>query len=166
MAHKTYSDLKARTTITNSGCWLWLGSKDRIGYGAVWHDSKMYKVHRLMYQLSVGQIWHGLEIDHVCFQPSCINPQHLRTVTRKENCSHRKSRFRVTCKHGHPWTEASKLINRKGHWICRICRDARVKAYNTLHPEKRMEAWQKYDACQIVRADSANQELAYNRELQ
>lgn len=71
-------------------CWGWRGrSRTRDGYWMLidyrtGKASSVY-VHRLMYDLHVGPIPPGYEIDHLCFNPGCLNPAHLEAVTHAEN---------------------------------------------------------------------------------
>jgi hypothetical protein len=37
------------------------------------------------YELVKGPIPEGLYIDHMCHTPACVNPDHLRAVTNKQN---------------------------------------------------------------------------------
>ncbi len=69
----------------NSGCWLWVGSVDKGGYARVGIKKKRFFVHRIVFSLLRGDIPAGLVIDHLCRVPSCINPQHMETVTIAEN---------------------------------------------------------------------------------
>ena len=78
----------------SSGCWLWLGPKNTKGYGHFLLDGKMVMAHRYSYESLVGVIPTGLQIDHLCFNKSCVNPKHLEPVTNRENCSRAKARFR------------------------------------------------------------------------
>jgi len=65
-------------------CWLWLESKsDR--YGRFKLREKNLLAHRVSYELSVGQIPKGLQIDHLCRNTKCVNPEHLEPVTCREN---------------------------------------------------------------------------------
>lgn len=41
--------------------------------------------YRLTYEWFIGPIPDGLQIDHLCGQPSCVNPEHLEPVTLREN---------------------------------------------------------------------------------
>lgn len=69
----------------NSGCWLWMGSVMLSGYSQIKHHYKNYYCHRIMYENSKGKIPKGLEIDHTCSTPCCVNPDHLEAVTHSEN---------------------------------------------------------------------------------
>lgn len=72
-----------------SGCWLWKGATFE-GYGIfkgrLPGDSRKVarRVHRWAYQMFVG-FNSELSIDHLCRQPSCVNPLHLEAVTYSEN---------------------------------------------------------------------------------
>lgn len=78
-----------RLIIDPSGCLLWTGSKDKRGYGHIMIGKKVYFVHRLMYEMFVGPIPEGMELDHVralgCMSTSCASPAHLEPVTGQEN---------------------------------------------------------------------------------
>ncbi len=69
------------------GCWLWTAST-REGYGYFGlgrRDEGMVDAHRFAYELLVGPIPAGLEIDHLCRVRRCVNPPHLEAVTSAEN---------------------------------------------------------------------------------
>src|SRR4051812_48054279 len=66
-------------------CWIWPNHTDEYGYGRVRWGGRFAKPHRVAYELFVGPIPEGLEIDHVCRNPSCVNPRHLEPVTHVEN---------------------------------------------------------------------------------
>lgn len=69
-----------------SGCWIWTGAQDRKGYGR-FSVSDMEKVwtHRWIYQQMRGPIPDGFVIDHLCRNPSCVNPDHLEPVPQRIN---------------------------------------------------------------------------------
>jgi hypothetical protein len=67
------------------GCWAWTGLIDQTGYGRYLDRS----AHRMVYEILVGPIPDGLHLDHICYNRSCVNPEHLRPVTNKQNIEHR-----------------------------------------------------------------------------
>ena len=71
----------------NSGCWLWIASCTRAGYGHMWNGLRFVYAHRLSYLIYVGGYskWHGHLVGHRCDVPHCINPDHLFAGTRLEN---------------------------------------------------------------------------------
>jgi hypothetical protein len=72
----------------NSGCWLWMGSVGRDGYGVVrtgGRSGKCQGAHRVAYELFKGPILDGMVLDHLCRVRCCINPDHLQAVTLREN---------------------------------------------------------------------------------
>lgn len=67
-------------------CWLWLGYKDKQGYGKILEvDKKCIGCHRVSYQKFKGPIPEGLDILHTCDNPSCVNPDHLKLGSHLEN---------------------------------------------------------------------------------
>lgn len=69
----------------NSGCWLWTGADTPKGYGSFYLNSKLRRVHRVAYEILVGPIPGGLQLDHLCRVRCCCNPAHLEPVTNREN---------------------------------------------------------------------------------
>lgn len=66
-------------------CWLWTGATRHGRYGQFFIGGRNRYAHRLAYQLCVGPIPEGLLIDHKCRVRHCVNPDHLRAVTYKQN---------------------------------------------------------------------------------
>ena len=81
------------TLIDRSGgldaCWPWMGHVNRDGYGAssfvLPSGQRERTAHRIVYGLLVGPIPDGLQLDHLCVNPPCVNPRHLEPVTLVEN---------------------------------------------------------------------------------
>jgi len=94
----------------NSGCWLWTGIKNNMGYGyaSVGHSGKVL-AHRVMYASRYGEIPRGGIVRHTCDLPACVNPDHLRLGTMKENTQDmlRRGRHRVVAVRGeaHRWAK-------------------------------------------------------------
>ena len=68
-----------------SGCWLWQRYIDPNGYGRIYFDRRIEWAHRAFYLWCVGPIPEGLQLDHLCSNPPCVNPDHLEPVTQTEN---------------------------------------------------------------------------------
>ena len=66
---------KVRMTHT---CWLWMASTDKDGYGWFRDGKVNIRAHRWAYQRAVGDVPSGLVLDHLCANPRCVNPEHLR----------------------------------------------------------------------------------------
>lgn len=106
------------------GCWLWVGSQSPWGYGvfnrAGGRGAKGTRhVHRIAYEWCVGPIPDGLEIDHLCRVPLCVNPDHLDPVTHAEN-NDRKPK-KTHCPHGHEFTPENTKLDKAGYRHCREC---------------------------------------------
>jgi hypothetical protein len=112
-------------------CWEWLGTRNDRGYGRFAIPSptggmRQVRAYRFAYELLVGAIPEGLEIDHLCRNRGCVNPAHLEPVTHRENMF----RARQThCKHGHEFTEANSYLPPSGGRECRLCQAAHNRRY-------------------------------------
>jgi len=112
-------------------CWLWVGGSTPAGYGVIWYKTRQVYAHRLSYEWAYGPIPKGLQVDHLCFTPSCINPEHLETVTDSEN-KRRALNFRgqrTYCYNGHLTAESGVYIAPSGARECRVCARKRWKKY-------------------------------------
>lgn len=79
--------LSARTE-WREGCLEWTGAIGPDGYGVISVRGKVRRAHRFSYESSVAPIPEGMQIDHICRNRACINPEHLRPVTHKQNHEH------------------------------------------------------------------------------
>lgn len=68
-----------------NGCWQWVKAVQSNGYGRVSLGGRMKYPHRVMWELLVGPIPEGLDLDHLCRNRACVNPTHLEPVTRSTN---------------------------------------------------------------------------------
>jgi hypothetical protein len=75
-------------------CWEWTAYRNKGGYGIFFWNSRDSVAHRFAYELLVGPIPEGLQIDHACHTRHCVNPQHLSAVTPKVNMERRKGAHR------------------------------------------------------------------------
>ncbi len=124
-------NLLRRLRLTCGGCVEFTGSTSH-GYGTVRAGGKVKKAHRAMYELMVGPIPEGLEIDHLCRNRVCVNPGHLEPVSRLENIRRgTQGEFwaaKTHCKQGHPFDAENTYVN-SGKRACRTCRRAWTNAW-------------------------------------
>lgn len=83
-----------------SGCWVWIGARNQGGYGQVRYKSHTHLAHRVIYESFNGLIPDGLQLDHLCKTPSCVNPKHLEAVTGQIN-TRRGVGSKTHCAQGH-----------------------------------------------------------------
>lgn len=86
--HWDYGPLAARfwsKVDKSEECWLWLGAKNKQGYGSLKISGKMCRANRITFELTKGSIPPGLIVRHSCDNPPCVNPSHLILSTLKQN---------------------------------------------------------------------------------
>ena len=76
----------AKVEVRKSGCcWQWTGSHNKGGYGNLKVAGQAQIAHRLSYEHFIGPIPEGKQLDHLCRNPACVNPEHLEVVSNAEN---------------------------------------------------------------------------------
>ena len=66
-------------------CWNWTAATNQYGYGVFRGDGRNWLAHRFSFENKRGQVPPGLQVDHRCHNIKCVNPDHLRAVTNKQN---------------------------------------------------------------------------------
>jgi hypothetical protein len=115
-----------------TGCWVWGGIINAGGYGRVNVAGLDYRrqlqAHRVAYELFKGEIPDTYQVDHLCRNRRCVNPNHLEAVTQHENILRSEAPAAINarkthCKRGHDLADA--YITSAGGRQCRVCkRDA------------------------------------------
>ena len=114
-------------------CWKWVAASDQHGYGRYGRPTKL--AHRVAYESLVGSTLGAPHLDHLCREPSCVNPEHLERVTARENILRGIGPTAVNarkthCLRGHLFDENNTRIERKaGRTPSRACREcSRLKS--------------------------------------
>lgn len=118
--------------VQDNGCWEWQGYINPGGYGNFGSgNGKVILTHRWTYQRFSGPLIEGMEIDHLCRNTRCCNPEHLEQVTRQVNAgrttgfkdTHYAMGNRTHCKWGHEMTPENsyKRPDRVNSYACRKC---------------------------------------------
>jgi hypothetical protein len=117
-----------------NNCWVWLGGTTNKAnpYGKFSSVYGQTSAHRMAYELTKGAISKGLEIDHLCKNTLCVNPDHLEAVTKQVNMLRRRNIF---CLRGHSMAGNNLYISPKGVRGCRNCRKIAVNKYMENHLE-------------------------------
>jgi hypothetical protein len=135
----------------SDGCWLWTAALDGGGYGVFKVRGILTRAHRHAYEVTVGPIPEGLELDHRCHSDDlscisweecrhrrCVNPSHLEPVTHQVNNNRGRgpsaiSSRKTHCVRGHPLAGGNVKITRQGFRTCLAC--VRIRSRRRYRPE-------------------------------
>lgn len=103
-------------------CWVYTGLKTYNGYGQI-NVGGFRRAHRYAWSELRGPIPEGLDLDHLCKNRACCNPDHLEVVTTAVNNA-RANGFpggvQTHCLRGHEFTPENTRIF-QGERRCRAC---------------------------------------------
>ncbi len=122
-----------------NGCWIWNGSFNNQEYSCfhIKRNGTWVKIlaHRYSYELIRGPVPPGMELDHLCRDTRCINPDHLEAVTHQKNTergeagTYKRTTSKTYCIHGHQYSEENTYINKHGFRSCKACRKLAYARY-------------------------------------
>jgi hypothetical protein len=143
--------IKNSITVDENGCWVWNKHITANGYSQistgsrVTHSLQNRSGHRVSYEVFVGPLIEGMQIDHLCRNRACVNPDHLEQVTPRENIHrsdavYKRLMAKTHCPKGHLYDEKNTYRSKSpsGGFTrsCITCRINRVKnKYRLLHPD-------------------------------
>jgi len=132
-------------------CWEWTAAKTQ-GYGVISKGGRgngNLRAHRVAYQLVIGTILVGYELDHLCRNPSCVNPSHLELVSHRENELRGKAPCaanarKTHCPNGHPYDDSNTYLyqsRKKNHPArqCKVCRHVHTTKWNVGVRERKYQ---------------------------
>lgn len=140
----------AKFSVVDSGCWEWKRpAAGGYGYfrtgGLLPGKPPQSSAHRFAYEWINGVVAADIEIDHLCRNPRCVNPDHLEAVTSSENQLRAQpyKKPQTHCVHGHEYTPENTFMMSNGRERrCRTCarkqrqeRTERVRAARLEKPE-------------------------------
>lgn len=107
-----------------TGCLEWQSYKNPRGYGKFRIGGRLGKsvlAYRFSYESSIGPVPDGKELDHLCRNPSCVNPFHLEPVSHHENMLRGGNAIKDKCPYGHSYSGTNAYVRPNG--LSRVCRE-------------------------------------------
>lgn len=117
-------------------CWIWIGARIN-GHGTIWFGHRNYPAYRLSYEMFNGMVSYAECFDHICRAPECVNPDHIRPATNRQNSQNSLSASGVNyqkarCIRGHWFDEKNTRYRPTGGRSCRECANAASAAKRLL----------------------------------
>jgi len=132
--------------LKSDSCWEWQASLTDKGYGQFFDKGVRILAHRYSYKLRFGKIPEGLFLCHTCDNPKCVNPDHLKPGTQKDNIQDMIAKGRRFCRNknkthcirGHEFSGHNLIIKAKQR-LCRICNNESNRLAAQRHRAKLKE---------------------------
>lgn len=110
----------------NTGCWNWTAGLNGKGYAYIFARRYSRQAYKWYYEIVYGKVPDGMELDHLCRNKKCVNPEHLEVVTKSENnrrgnSPSAKNARKTHCPRGHELADGNLFIHKSGRRSCLIC---------------------------------------------
>jgi len=100
----------------SADCWTWTGSTSSHGYGDIQFRGNRQRAHRISLSIATGERGPEFFADHICHNRACVNPEHLRWVTQKQNQENRLA----TSKTNTSGFRGAAWYPRSGRWQSKV----------------------------------------------
>lgn len=124
--------VKRKCLVIPTGCWVYQGGLNQLGYAEASFNGKKWMVHRFMYWHLKGPFDKSLDCCHTCDNPSCVNPDHIWLGTPTDNsrdCVQKRrhhNTVKTHCPRGHAYSEHGMAHQSNPRWRkCRTCEGQR-----------------------------------------
>lgn len=125
-----------------TGCWPWLGARDRRGYGVIWLNGRMHKAHRVARALVGRPIADGIEARHSCDSPPCVNPTHIQDGDHQANMTDMAARGRAAAGDRNGTRRHPDALERGSRRSNARLSEAEVAAARALYARGGISQWQ------------------------
>ena len=115
-------DVKVERT---QSCWIWHGATNQKGYGRFYYEGRTIPAHHFALWQAGRTVPPSLTVDHLCRNPSCVNPEHMEVVSNRENILRgvgptATNARKTECVNGHDIANA-KAYFKSGRGFTRVC---------------------------------------------
>ena len=149
----------------DSGCWEWTHYLEKSGYAKLWVDRRAVMAHRFSYEYHVGPIPDGLQIDHLCRNRACVNPEHLEPVTPSENvrrgtnaeAAAARGARTTHCPKGHLYDDENTYVTSAGR-ACWACKRASRREHYERNREQYIQRAAEWRQANLERARELSRE--------
>lgn len=115
--------------LKTDSCWLWTAAISDNDYRAYTHKSKYIPAHRYSFMILKGKLIKDLELDHLYWNRTCVNPDHLKQVTHATNMKRSITACKTSCNNGHELSGNNLYVSPRDKRECKTCRRFAVKRY-------------------------------------